>query len=510
MPKATATVSETTPAPGPDVILARGGNDAHLRLAVLLAARSNAPLEDRREALAAGTGWTRRWRAATRCLESTTAPITLVDVDALWVSEPWGEGRFDDATNRVERARVFSDVLDIGAEKGWQFVRSAPLSEVSDQLERRGVSIRDTDEPTGAPINAKLAPALRPLVRWMISTGRVPEQGFRSYIAVSPDPDSTAVEAFSDVIGPRARTALRQLSLLREEHLWNGVAGPFVVGDGTEDSVPRDALERLVEARALHVRMTPDGTLRFLIPAALRDRVATRYAWVDEPEARALRGALARKLSASVSLEGRLEAHRQAVLSQDPDLSMSTATFYGADVRLVARQLSLRAKAIVQRVVGDKLYQQAADLYRQIVSTFDEEDAYAWQYLAFNLQRAHRARTAIPARMPSETVTEVRRAYRRSCDLSDVSGFNPLFHGRRLAFDLLALPSPELVHGEFRKRIFQALQQYDAERAAWLLSAARDALQARDLWNSLLAEYPAVARALAQRRSRIEPDPVEV
>ena len=135
MRPAIAIASETTPPSARDVIVARSGADAHLRLAVLLAEKVGAAGDDKQEALAPTTRWPNRWQATKRCLERHGSSLTLVDIDSLWVEPPTGIGRFDDATSRAERAVVFDELLAIGADCGWRFIRPAPRAPVDDRLQ---------------------------------------------------------------------------------------------------------------------------------------------------------------------------------------------------------------------------------------------------------------------------------------------------------------------------------------------------------------------------------------
>jgi hypothetical protein len=105
--------------------------------------------------------------------------------------------------------------------------------------------------------------------------------------------------------------------------------------------------------------------------------------------------------------------------SRDVQRALETARFYGSDLRLLAVDLGKH----------ERRHREAADLFRFITDRFDQHDAYAWEYLGYNLEAAHHGE------LPPERATkEIRSAYHRACD---ISRSNPLYRGRELAFRAL-------------------------------------------------------------------------
>ena len=482
------------------VIYARGGSDAHLRLSVLLAGLSDARKDSKERAMSPRTSWPDRSREALRCAASIDE-LTVVDLDAMWASVPGDGPRFDDALSSRERASFFEDLLTLGCERGWRFVRVTCRNEVSTALEDKGLDPlprRSRQRVSKDDLPPALSPALRPVARWLTQSGRVPAGFSQRTLAASEDVDATLVEAFTDAVGPDARGALRRLSLLREDHTWNGTAGPFLVDSQAPLSVSRGALDRLVEAGAVHVSGPAPGPRRFTVPSVLRDRVASRHVLVEPDASQETRVAISRSLKSGTSMAERLEAHRQAVLAGDLPLATETADLYGSDLRILARAKSQRAQ---DRSLSDGSrrsgFAEAAEVYRLIVNDYDDLDAYAWQYYAFNLQHAH-----LPGRgrwtAPSEVTDAVLQAYKRSCELSDKTGYNALFHGRHLAFELLIGTPFTNVYPRIKRQLDHTIKRYGTDQCGWLVLTMKQALKGKktprhgDGWGHLLADYPFV------------------
>lgn len=463
-------ISESVPEnlPGqPAVVYARGGHDAHLRLAVLLAAYAAPEGADRACALSLKASWAKRRESLFAALDTKRARrVVLVDPDAAYVSRPRGRAVFDDATHRAERARFFSDLAQFGLRAGWSFVRTAPRPEVSQEIEWPDVQVYPGSDPLPG-----LAPSLQPVARWMLAGG-LSREGLARLLEAAED-DSERADAllslFEDVIGPVARDGLRRLCLLREEHPINGVAGPFSPGADAELQIDPEALRLLRASGALSVRRVQGGEV-FAVPSILRDRMARRLSLVEPERVRGVRKKIAEKAE-SGTVAASLETHRQAVLCGDPALARQSARYYGTDLREIALQLSQRAS---QRRVEDQvqsqaqrqaLYRQAAALYREIVTQYDGRDAYAWHYLGFNQMLASRT----GGRIAEQAQKEIREAFNRSCALSDETRYNPLYHGRRLAFEVASGQGAALLP-EIRLHIEKTRAHYGREDVRWLVN----------------------------------------
>src|SRR5690606_22443214 len=68
----------------------------------------------------------------------------------------------------------------------------------------------------------------------------------------------------------------------------------------------------------------------------------------------------------------------------------------------------------------------AARIYEVIVKQFDAEDAFAWEYLGYNLARGHEDA------ITPELSTRILNAYQRAVQLKP---HNPLYAGRLLGFE---------------------------------------------------------------------------
>lgn len=471
--KARAIIAEkVAPRPGARIVLARGGSDAHLRLATLLALQAAPDIDARREATAPDTPWPARADALWRALSAKgAAPVALVDPDAAWAEVPSGGAAFDDVTSARERARFFASLLDLGAEFGWLFIRTSPRAEVTEAMDARGIAT-DADGGDASDL-PELAPALQPIARWLSTRRGVDFRHLRRLIGDADDPQDALISMFEDVIGPATRRAARHLALLREVHPVNGAAGPFATSGDGPLTLPAEALATLVEAGALCSWRNPAGTL-FAMPSVLRDRLARRQAAVEPDETSQLRLAIASILADSCGAPV-LEAHRQAVLAGDRELAFRTAAFFATDLRLIARELSQKAKQ-TGRVDH---FREAADIYARIVDHYDREDAYAWQYLAFNLERTRSG--------PDDHLdARIRKAFRTSCELADRTSYNPLYHGRRLAFEARLGRD---IDAELRQHLSRTVRLYGRDHARWLVLPVRPRLS-RSGWEALVNDHP--------------------
>lgn len=118
----------------------------------------------------------------------------------------------------------------------------------------------------------------------------------------------------------------------------------------------------------------------------------------------------------------------------------------------------------LSRDQGD--YAAAAELFRQLTQRFDATDAYACEYLAYNL-----------ARTPDFDREEVRGAYRKAHELEPN---NALYHGRWIGF------RAELGE-ESRPEVDRALVRYAANRAggvSWFIEPKLDRLARAKRWTA--------------------------
>jgi hypothetical protein len=135
------------------------------------------------------------------------------------------------------------------------------------------------------------------------------------------------------------------------------------------------------------------------------ERVVGEHAW------------LARRRPETVA--DSVEVHYHAVESGDVDLAATTALHYATDLRRIAYALSTRKDA----TTAD--YGKAASIYRRIVEV-DPKDAYAQEYLAYNLAMQYR-----DGPYPPGVESQIAQAYARA---SGIDRTNPLYKGRELGF----------------------------------------------------------------------------
>lgn len=444
---------------GEQAVLARDGSDAHLRLAVLLALQAPA-CDDRQIALSPETSWTSRREALLGALRRRQQPLALIDPDVLYLGHTPED--FQDMTGRRERDQAFRLILDLWAEKGWRLLRTSPRGPVTRELSQREVVAPPREDEEA--LLPRLSPDLRPLVRWLVGARQLDARTLRALVDEAEDPEEALFSLFEDVAGFQTTQAVRRLSFLREIHPLNGVAGPFGPEQAGLLQVPAHILSRTKASGAL---ATLEDEHRFWMPTALRKRMALRFEQVEPDAAQALRLALANAL-AGQSETADLEAHRQAVLAEDEALAFQTARFFVSDLRHIAIRCSAR-----KTLTG---YRDAARIYRRILQS-DPTDAYAHHYLAYNLERAE-----------SPDQDAIRGAYQASCDLTNRVAFNPLYHGRRLAFQLKL---GQNVRPELDQRLTQTIEAYGTQAASWLILPVRRTMQPNQ-WAELLRTFPLV------------------
>jgi hypothetical protein len=433
-------------APVPTV-RAYGDQDDHLRLTVLLATA----LGDRadpalREACTArGTAWRDRRSALQQLLEEAHASgrqqdlvVRLVDPDALDMGDLDPLARWQDAAFRRERAELFALLLDRIAHGGWELIRPEPRQVTTAKLEQRDCEMIEPERPGGrisadeerlaAVADKLLVSSIRPLADKLVENEHLRARELARMLEAASSAagaNDVILEIAYDVMSGDAVEAGKRLSALRGPRLWNGVAGPFALPDVADDwidqpdRIERRAAEELVQSGWVRVQQAADGTRRFDMANAARaffraratttgpDRVVREHDWLARREAR--------------SVEDRVELHFHAVESGDATLAVATAQHYGADLRRIAYACSRKQGA----TRAD--FESAARIYRKIVEEFDASDAYAWEYLGYNLARAYGDEPIYPAGVEREIVAAYARA-------SEIDPSNPLYKGREIGF----------------------------------------------------------------------------
>lgn len=407
-----------------------GAVDDHLRLITLL----SWALEERsdREAAAVcrkpSSKWSTRCDAFENLLRSVRQRVTVrvVDIDALLdgVDEPdidltpWADHEFS------RQKRQTTECLARATRVQWQVVRPSPSARIDSLFTMPDNPF--VQEPIEEPIPAVrvrtadddardverfeqavggLQPAVRPLARGLVESD-VSDYWTIGRLIESAPPDkrnSVLMEAAYDSLPPTLRDSARLLSAHRGPRFLNGHFGFFSSrpdnDNGGLPSVPGEHLDLLVERGWIRRRGARCGVMyrplrRFL---QIRDEF-------DCPDAfESVHRCLGQRYGID-SPESLTEAHHHAIVGLDAQRAIETARYYGTDLREVARRLSMKEQ-----------FTEAWRLYHQIIDEFDNEDAYAWEYYAYNLAKA------------DGDPVEVLRAYERAAKLDSA---NPLYQGR--------------------------------------------------------------------------------
>jgi hypothetical protein len=402
--------------PAAVVVHVHGEDDDALRIVAELAAALVSPAATTSKCLVPSSSWEERQREAAQLLsrERTAAGRTLVVVDPddlpNETSSLDDEARWDDRAFVKARHAVRQMLVQHAAQGGnVVFVRSRPTLEVTAELEALGIGSDEDDED---PL-ADLMPFVRPLARWLLMTGVLDDAALKHWIRTTDEPDLSdlVVHAAWESITSVARAALDRLAVLRGPQALNGVAGPFAIDDSDAPlSVSRRAVDELIASGWLQT--PPTGSGREL-PNALRRFLMPRLRLTGDPEP--LHAAIVQKAlphQATMTVPQATEVHHHAVDSGSTDLALRTATFFVNDLRRLAYRLS----------TAEERYADAAKIYRTIVEN-DPKDAYAHQYLAYNLHKANGG-----AKLAASD--EVLRHYECAKSLEPT---NPLFVGRWLA-----------------------------------------------------------------------------
>ncbi|WP_437906121.1 hypothetical protein WME95_49320 [Sorangium sp. So ce327] len=441
--------------------MAYNEQDDHLRLTVLLAHLLGAGCDPKnlKACLEKKTPWSARKKALRELLEekrkkSDGTIVRLVDPDALDIRLP-ASARWDDAFFRRERSDLFRLLMDRFDEGGWDLVRPEPRRSTNEKLAELNLEIIDATPPTdatkgaddlrlAAAAAARTSPALQPLIEAMVHMDklRAREAARMLEACAVPRADEFVIEIAYDTLSVDAIEAAKRLSLLRGPQRWNGIAGAFQIeidpGEGwTErlDGVPRAAADELARAAWLDIRTQPDGSQCFSMTNAVRRFLQRRAVFTSPERVRREHSWLAQRQPEGIEEE--VEIHYHAIASGDSDFAIKTAHYYGADLRKIAFELSTQQGK----------YDEAATLYRVIVEQFDEEDAYAWEYFAYNLAYHYDTIGRHPKAIPSPDVDRIRSAYIKASSYDDK---NPLYKGRELAFRVRL---GEVVHEEFGRKL---------------------------------------------------------
>lgn len=437
-------------------LVAYGDPDDHLRLAVLLAMR-----------LGVGEGHaccdpSSSWRTRLDALEDLlrererSAPLAIVDPDALDVGvELEGRDAWDDATFRGQRSQLLDLLVRDFGRGGWQVRRPEP----SPRLTRLLTRLPQDDDGSAEEADwntVGISAGLVPIGRGLVSRGAMDPIGLRETLELSSTPERLLLGLGYEALAADSREAAWKLAVPRGPQPRNGVAGPFRVA---VDDIPSHTLHELTDKG--WVLGPAKGS--YSMSRSVRGFLLERFEAVDPAAFRAAHGVAAQ--GAPVDAAGTLERHHHAIEAGDGDLALTSATFYGSDLRALARRRSML----------DQDYAGAAELYRAIVERFDREDAYAHEYLAYNLEQHLGPRAFVAPHRD-----EILEAYTSACDHDRT---NPLYRGRLLAFRARAGDRVAAEAIRYVRRF--AGSQFPRSAVSYFAERVLRALRERNAWDQI-------------------------
>lgn len=395
---------------------------------------------------------------------------------------------WDDETLCRERGEFFETLMAPIARGAIELERTSPDPRFSKRLAGAAVSVKDAQADPADPYASLVGPDARGALGWLIREEHLAEDAVDELIedGVGPALDRHLLLVTYDHLRPAARAAAYRLAVLRGEQALNGAIGPFAVqAKPAAAAVTRAQVGDLLACGFLR-RTTPDGRVR--MPRIVRDVVLAR-ADAEDPDAvvedHKLAFAHLEQLDEPSQIASMIECHHHAVHGLLVKQAIATARFYATDLRELAILLSRREQ-----------WNDAAAVYREIVE-LDPADAYAWEYLGYNLVRAQR--------QSKKSIDEILKAYEMAHAIEPA---NPLYHGRLLGFrgrigqDVRA----EFEHwidiytwngvDRFASEVLKGLRRGNHDPAARQLIAAHQ-------W---LLKYPEVKRIMDKGWGRRSPD----
>lgn len=399
-----------------------GDGDDSMRLTVLLAGRlmpgvdrsmhddlalcrnPQAPMLDRIDALE------RALLAEARTQRHTLA---LVDVEALDATD---RDRWESDRSGHLARRLYRVILNAAERGGWWLYRPGRVGPGDDDLsDLSAESVHASNAlADDASLTNEFAVELRPVVLALLRRGVLSPSALRHICDDLDRPGEYVVRVAYDTLSWRGADALKLLTALRGPQSLNGVLGPLNIREGAvnAEGLPRGVLDEIVTSGLV---VTTDRSLR--VSGAVRHALLPAFGRARVPEVLRLHERCARRPLDGMGDADVLEVHHHAVRAGDVERAKSSGRFHGLELRSLAAQLS--ARAAEQRDAAG--FERAASLFRYILDHFDPNDAYAWEYLGYNLARA---------RLPGRE-TEVERAYERAHALWPG---NPLYHGRLMGY----------------------------------------------------------------------------
>ncbi|MFT3774831.1 MAG: hypothetical protein QM820_56505 [Minicystis sp.] len=425
LPRSILLARPVVPATANDVrtVRAYGEPDDPVRILVILADHLRTRLPERRDAVDTCLDRRAAWRTRVGALRELLAAMkgfdapyaALVDPDALApASRPGWEDRTAHRMREDIRKAIF-DSIDAG---GWLVAQPQPTALVSEELDQIDL---EPEKPTGEvePEFAIFPPDVQMLARWLVTTRRLPREALEDIVEDAKDPGQHILRIAYDALPEGAREAGRRLHVTRVPSARNGMLGPFRWADTTPSGPLEvaardvDVLEAAFILRADDARHPGDR----LMARRVRKLFATHAAALESDLIQGLHQVLAKDADFERrTAEEQIEIHHHAARAGDLKRVRETALYFGFELRTLATQVS--------RVHQD--YELAASLFHDLVEEYDKTDAYAWEYLGFNLALADKKSKKVGQR-----ASRILEAYGKAHALDKK---NPLYHGRYLGY----------------------------------------------------------------------------
>jgi hypothetical protein len=271
------------------------------------------------------------------------------------------------------------------------------------------------------PDEARLfAPKCWPIAAWLVKRDVLRPSDLSEVERTVDRSEEHLVDLTYEALPNVVRDAASMLTALRAPQSLNGHYGrlPFEpdAPQASASSLPATVRTLLLDSGLVQPTW-PGGPWR--MPRIVRTRLAHLAQLMVDAEVQKIHRSEA-EIGQDLAAALQVEAHYHAICTGDVDLVMRTAVYYGSELSEVARRLSVEAQDTEDDFEKRRLFAAAADLFRHVVTSFDETDAYAWEYYGYNLARAG-----------SSNVMEILNAYQRA---STLRPGNPLYHGRLLGF----------------------------------------------------------------------------
>ncbi|WP_224361244.1 hypothetical protein [Hyalangium versicolor] len=322
-------------------------------------------------------------------------------------------------------------------------LRPSVAKEASPKLAELDAEVVEPEEDfvasTGVQQTAAFAPECRPVVSWLLQRQLLKPQELVDIVETVDDFNAHVLAVAYDALPSSCQDAAKVLSAVRPAQHLNGSLGAFEFSQEVgAERVPRKAVTQLLEGGLLQ-QAPGEAPDKVYMPRFIRTMVARHARFSMTDVIRQTHEWLSAQPLEGSSTDEKIEIHFHAVQAGNIERAKSTAAFYGNELRSLATYLSKARQD----------HSRAAELFELLVKEFDEQDPYSWEYLGYNLARAHGGMKR----------DKIRDAYRRAHSLVPN---NPLYHGRWLGFRG-ELGEPVL--SDFEKGLKRYIQEFGDEEA---------------------------------------------